>query len=124
MGCPEEPNPIDSELTFINNSDLEIAYYDELKTPNDTLLTNIAFPQTPQNTEPRTIAANSSLTAKTELKKILQNNPDKLLMIFLFSRKIIKEKPWEEIRDNNLYLERYDLSLEDLEASNWTIEYP
>ena len=45
-------------------------------------------------------------------------------MIFLFSKDTIDQVPWDRIRDEYLILRRYDLTLEDLEAMNWTIEYP
>ncbi|MCB9292373.1 MAG: hypothetical protein H6559_04465 [Lewinellaceae bacterium] len=45
-------------------------------------------------------------------------------MLYLFSRDTIGQVPWQRIRDEYLVLRRYDLTLEDLEALDWTVEYP
>lgn len=123
-GCPEEIDPADSKILIINNSDKEIVHYDELKNPSDTTLLTIAFPQTPENTESRTIQANDTSIEEAGFRRILSNNPDKVYMFYLFSRDTIEQVPWERIVEENLVLRRYDLTLDSLEARNWTITYP
>ncbi len=124
IGCPYEIDPIDSELTIINNSDSEIVYYFQLKTINDTSLATISFPLIPENTESVIIQPQDNVVLREGFKRILKADSSKVLMIYLFSRDTIKQVSWERIRDEYLVLRRYDLTLEDLEALNWTIEYP
>lgn len=45
------------------------------------------------------------------------------LHIFLLDKDTLLNVPWERIVDEDLVLEKYDLSLEDLESMNRTIEY-
>lgn len=49
--------------------------------------------------------------------------PSDTLMIFLFDGNVLEEKGWDYIRENNLVLKRYDITLEDLQKMNWTITY-
>jgi len=41
----------------------------------------------------------------------------------LFDEEVIDNNSWGDIVDNDMYLIRYDLTLQDLEAMNWEIEY-
>lgn len=123
-GCPDDPNEPDSELLVINNSNEIITHYYELKAENDTLLSTIAFPQTPENTASAVILSNDSLLIREPFISVLEDAPNEVLMLYLFSRDTIEQVAWEEIVDRYLVLERYDLTLDSLEARNWTITYP
>ncbi len=37
---------------------------------------------------------------------------------------MLRNYEWEEIREDDMYLERIDLALEDLEPSNYEFSYP
>jgi len=50
--------------------------------------------------------------------------PSDTLMVYVFDAGILESTSWDTIRANNLYLKRYDLSLQDLQMRNWTIIYP
>ena len=50
--------------------------------------------------------------------------PNDTLSIFVFSADTIKAYKWSEIKAGYKVLKRYDLSLQDLEKSNWTVTYP
>lgn len=51
-------------------------------------------------------------------------SPKDTISIFLLSKDIVNIYSWVEIRDEYKVLKRYDLSLDDLEQSNFTITYP
>jgi len=46
------------------------------------------------------------------------------LMIYIFDEEVLKNNAWEDVINNYLVLQRYDLSLQDLEKLNWKICYP
>ena len=48
---------------------------------------------------------------------------DGLEYIWLFDENVINNYSWEDIVENEMYLIRYDLSLQDLEDMNWEIVY-
>ena len=54
----------------------------------------------------------------------MEANTGKVLMVFFFDRDTILHYSWEEVRADYKVLRRYDLSLSDLEAMDWTVEYP
>ncbi|MDR1090406.1 MAG: hypothetical protein LBL79_04955 [Prevotella sp.] len=47
-----------------------------------------------------------------------------VMMLFFFNKEVIENFPWETIVKNKMYLKKYDLTLEDLQAKDWTITYP
>ena len=47
-----------------------------------------------------------------------------LLSVFFFLKDSVDAKPWSYIRDNNVVLDRYDLSSDILEGYNWRVPYP
>lgn len=50
--------------------------------------------------------------------------PSDTLMVYVFDADVLETTPWETVISDNLILKRYDLSLEDLQNSDWTISYP
>jgi len=46
------------------------------------------------------------------------------LIIFVFDAQTLESTPWETVKQNYSVLRRYDLSLEDLKKSRFTITYP
>ena len=46
------------------------------------------------------------------------------LSIYVFSSDTLNKYPWDTIRSNYMILQRYDLSLQDLQNRNFGIEYP
>ncbi|MDP4291881.1 MAG: hypothetical protein Q8908_12430 [Bacteroidota bacterium] len=50
--------------------------------------------------------------------------PSHILSIYVFSSDTIKAYDWSKIKSGYKVLKRYDLSLGDLQKSNWTITYP
>lgn len=122
--CPEQIDPADSELIIKNNSEDSIAYYFELLAPLDTSLSTIAYPQTSENIQSRIIPPNSETSNSEGFRRAFYGNPNKVLMIYMFSPAVIDTVPWDSIVSNYQILRRYDLTLNDLEAIGWTVEYP
>lgn len=46
------------------------------------------------------------------------------LAFYIFDADVIDSLPWSTIKSNYMVLERYDLTLSDLEYMNWEIKYP
>ena len=44
-------------------------------------------------------------------------------MFFIYDEEVLRNNDWKEVR-NNMYLQRYELSLQDLRKLNFTIPYP
>ncbi|MFD1631674.1 hypothetical protein [Pseudopedobacter beijingensis] len=45
-------------------------------------------------------------------------------MFYVFDGEVLENTDWKTVKANNMYLQRYDLSLEDLRKLNFTIPYP
>ena len=123
-GCPDQDDKPDSVVTIRNNSSKDILHFVEYRIPTDsTLPVNSIFP-TSENISITIIDANSERAYRDSWLRAFQDNPNKVLMLYLFSRDTIEQVSWEEIVEDYKILRRYDLSLEDLESMDWVIEYP
>lgn len=65
----------------------------------------------------------SSLESKKDWDEVLVP-PKDTISIFILSKDTVDRYSWDKIRNDYNILKRYDLSLQDLEQMNWTIEYP
>lgn len=72
------------------------------------------------------VSSNSDFTWSSQIqwKEIIQKLPADTLSVFLIDADIFENKDWNTICDNYLILKRYDLSIEDLEKTDYTITYP
>lgn len=105
QGCPDIDD-VDAEITIINNSEDEIYWWARGKVAKLEWQPNENF----------FIERNSSA-------KLGYINDGSRLYIWLFDREVIDNTPWEEVVENEMYLIRYDLTIQDLEAMNWEIIY-
>ena len=46
------------------------------------------------------------------------------LMVYVYDEDVVRNNTWQDIRDNYLVRQRYDLSLGDMRALDWTLSYP
>jgi hypothetical protein len=53
-----------------------------------------------------------------------ENTLKDTLYVFIFEEDVLANHPWADVVDKNLILQRYDLSLQDLQQLNWQISYP
>jgi hypothetical protein len=119
--CPDEDQVTDSSITILNNSNSDIVSHYTNNFPNDTLLVSFPYPITVQNGI--NVNAHSSTKFGGPFEQSFKERPDKILMIYLFSRDTINQVPWEQIKSKYLILKRYDLTLDSLEKRNWIVEY-
>ncbi len=100
-----------------NNSNDTIQFYESYNYPDTSLA----------DTEPRLIMVFPSeyrfLDSKEDWNEVLVP-PRDTLSIFILSKDTVDKYSWEEIRQTYNILKRYDLSLEDLKNSSWTVTYP
>ena len=53
----------------------------------------------------------------------LQGKIEKL-SVFIFDAETLETTPWDIVQSKSLVLQRYDLTLEELERLKWIIPYP
>jgi len=124
FGCPDKDLKDDSVITLINNSSENVVFYEEYKQIVDTSLAISSYYPTNPQIVAASIMSGNSIQNNGPYIELFSGLNDKVLMIYLFSRDTLEQVPWRRIRDEYLVLRRYDLTLEDLEAMNWLIEYP
>ena len=56
--------------------------------------------------------------------QLINNLPSKKIRLFIFHADTVETVDWEKIRKEYKVLKWYDLSVEDLEKMDWTVEYP
>ena len=123
-GCPENTGEPDSVIRINNYSNDDIVFFFQYNSRYDTLLSTFPFPLNAENAKERTILINGTDSIPGTYKRTLKNNPDKVLMLFLFSHDVILNESWDKITNGYLILKRYDLTLDSLESRNWIIDYP
>ncbi len=106
-----------TDLTVINNSIDTLLWYMK----SDTLLWDNNIYPVEGAKENHMINPYSSTIIREEFTKMNDTNYPHL---FLFDKIIIDTTSWDIIKADYIVLRRYDLSLQDLENSNWTITYP
>ncbi len=134
LGC----DPIDARLTIINNSPDSI-YYDYSFNYPDTGLPEISpilkgeveinhkkqsinnFDGYHQGIKPYDTLV---LRYMGDFEQSVKDNPHKKLLIFIYDTDTIQKYTWEEVRKENKIMKRYELTVQELKQSNWTIIYP
>lgn len=104
-GCPDT-DEVDAEITIINSSDIEIYWWSRGKEAELIWKPNENF-----------------LIEKDSSTKLGYINNGSKLYIWLFDREVIDNTPWEEVVENEMYLIRYELTLDELKAMNWELVY-
>jgi len=66
----------------------------------------------------------SHIELHAKWETIFPRLPADTLSIYIFSTDTLNVYDWSKIRTGYKVLKRYDLSLGDLQKSNWTITYP
>jgi hypothetical protein len=123
-GCPRDDDEPDSAITLLNNSSEQIVFYDEYRLPTDTSIATIAYPQTQENTADVVLGPNTAYEIPGPFRSLFRQLPEKVLMVYLFSRDSIEQLSWQEIVDRDIVLRRFDLTEQKLDSLNWQIEYP
>jgi hypothetical protein len=112
------------EINLINRSGHNIGYYfatggkygtcypDSLPKTNDYIVNDISKVLRP------------GYESHLSWESFFQELPKDTLSVFIFHTDTLNKYPWEEVRNGYMILKRYDLSLDDLKRSNFTITYP
>jgi hypothetical protein len=63
------------------------------------------------------------IDSKKDWEKVINEDiPGRKLQVFVFE--IVDDNNWDSVKTNYLVKKRFDLSVDDLKAINWTIAYP
>ena len=68
--------------------------------------------------------SNGALQSSACYEGVMSSPKSDTIMVYVFDAQVLETTPWDTVTANNMYLKRYDLSLQDLQNSNWTITYP
>lgn len=122
FGCPdkEEFTP-DITLVIRNNSNDSIVEYREYAELTDTIFQEFSPFTSDQSIELGSIPPQEEIEIPEETERLSRFGA---IHIYIFDKDTLKTVSWDQIRDDYNVLRRYDLTLEDLEAMNWIIEYP
>ncbi len=119
--CSKMEKDCHKEITIINNTDQVLYFYYSDKYPDTSII----------DYDPS--VASDFYKIKSHSSKIhydrdgcfdMYLKKENKLMYFLFDSLVLSSIPWDSIRENYLFVKRYDLNLEDFEKNNWTITYP
>ncbi len=117
-------NKFDNHIKVNNNYDKSV-YYSIVHSYPDTSLYG-------RGTGPRVYAfqykvgASSSnrFNIKSSWENLFSELPQDTLMVFIFDANILELRGWEYAQKNYQILQRYDLSIEDLNRIDFNITYP
>lgn len=108
-GCPEEICGVDSSIFIVNNWTKDI-YFDSQS--DSTLYSRPPI-------DDFFVPANTSFELRGCFIHRLSDE-DKLYL-WIFDKEVVNNTPWEEIVANELYLTRFELTLEELKEMGWVI---
>ncbi len=126
--CRKESATCHTKVSFINRSQNSIsvdwnAYYP------DTLLGNGFYNPSSQAQIHEVLPSETNIDAvslgvdcfESRFKTQITSG---IIMIYVFDKTVLQNNNWDTIKKYNMYLKRYDLSLQDLQNKDWTITYP
>jgi len=126
--CKKDTPSSHFKITFRNNSSNAIYTDWENLFPDTVNFRFGSIAQFPQRykVEPGKASVSALTTGSAgSFENILQYQiPAKKIMIYVFDANIIESIPIDTIKAHYLILKRYDLTLDDLRARNWIINYP
>jgi hypothetical protein len=130
--CRKESDSCHQKINFKNNSNESIFIHESYTYPRKSLSGTYAlFPNPlsqPQIYEVKPGETNIEAT-RTRGGDCFESRfgtdllPSDTTIIYVFDRNVLQTVSWDTIREHDLYLKRYDLSLQDLKNGNWTITY-
>lgn len=123
--CKKDTDDCHFTMTYSNNAAKTI-YFQELNEYPDTLLRQ-GFTNPFSNPEGFRVRPFATYGYKRNIcmeARYKHYIPSDTMMIYLFDEEVLKSNDFEVVKANNMYLQRYDLSLEDLRKLNYNIPYP
>jgi len=112
-------------LTFENTTNKHIYVSSSFKYPNTEAFKYHPDPLlSPVDSKIEALEENTHiLSGRTCYEVSLENAESSIIMVYVFDGTTLETSTWQTVKDNNLVLKRYDLTLEDLEGMNWEIIY-
>lgn len=121
--CENEGEDCHVKINFINKSDKEL-YVDWSALYPDTI-NSIGFLQRKNNIIKPKSSNNLALRSNECFEKdFISRIKSGIIMIYVFDNKITSTTSPDTIFKYKMYLERYDITLEELQNMNWEITYP
>jgi hypothetical protein len=125
--CREESSSCHFRIVFNNNYDkntytfLGIGYPDTILAIRLTygIFENNEYTQSGQNNGDALRHPRNNC-----LEYIFQREITDTLMFYIIDVSIVENNSWQTIIDNYLVLQRYDLSLEDIQQLGWSLSFP
>ena len=130
--CVENTANCHKIITVVNNTDKAIYVEGSYRYPNTDAYKNIPDPS---NSGYSKVLAHESSQGHNNSETALpsfgtcyeaiyasQIESDTMMM-YIFDGPTLETKGWDYIKENDLVLKRYDLTLKDLDSLNWTITY-
>jgi hypothetical protein len=116
-------------IVFVNNADKTL-YVNRL---TDTILSKYA--NNPYNNLCKTLPHEVNETGLNNVSNgvfycwessfnDINEIPSDTLMVYIFDEEVLKNNSWGVVVENYMILQRYDLSLPDLQKLNWHVFYP
>ncbi len=121
---PKDKDNCHYKINFINNSkSILYVFYS-----TDSELTKNGTPDPRFNSESKSLPNTTNEDALKFGNAKPQCGENKFdstpkLYVFVFDSQVLEANTWDDVKTNNLVLKRYDLTLQDLKNSNWTITY-
>lgn len=124
--CKKENN-CHKRISFINNTNKDVYVIKNTLGYPDTNYYHYDPSPTLSQKEYK-VNSNTSTNSPLQLlacyEDVMKEKKSDTLMVFVFDAQLLETISWDTVKAKNLYLKRYDLSLQDLQKNNWTIRYP
>ena len=125
--CNKNDEKCHKTITFINNTADKLYVAPSGNYPDTISFAGMPNPiLDPNFSKVEANESNSQALWKRDCLEYLFEDliPSDTLMVYVFDADVLETTPWETVISDNLILKRYDLTLEDLQNSDWTISYP
>lgn len=127
--CSKEKDDCHKIISVVNNSDNAIYVMADNSYPDTTYIKHSSGPALyPQYYKVASNEINHNVLRDKDCYEAIFISetllPSDTLMVFIFDAAIIENESWSVIMNEYKVLKRYDLSLADLQALDWTITYP
>ena len=110
-------------IRFTNTSNYDTYIRCGLKHPDTSLATmqEVTVPAWHLKTEAHSTNYDA-LTYRTTYESIFRTHDT--LMVFVFNADTVESYDWEQVQNNYMIAQRYDLALNDLYQLNWQLTFP
>lgn len=108
----------------VSNSSTKPIYFYDASIQMETQYPDTALPKVRPSLVKIKSLESFRIDSRTKWEDNIQKLPRDTLSIFIIDSEEYENKSWNEVKNNYLILKRYDLSLENLKALNWTVTYP